>query len=356
MILPLIILADSNLSIGAGHAMRSIAVAQEWILRGGRVQFLASDMLEHVRCKIDQSGAQLKLFSVQDYCEQVTKILSKLGPIWVWLDGYHFKEDWIHEVYQLSNVRLGIMDDGMDRDFYHADLVVNQNPYAKAEDYLNKSSSGSKFLMGTHYCLLRNEFLNFDHDQNHDHDQNQAQKSQEENESFKVLLTLGGSSINPWVNYLLKWIAEIETQLRLELVVIADNLKEWEGIQLQNGCFSVIPAQDNFSRWVEWSDLAITAAGATLWELMNKRVPCVTCTIADNQWMNAEHLNKLGAIVHLGDARTWDPECVKQKLKLIFNDPEQRTILQEKGNHLVDGMGRQRVVKEMLKIVDLDEN
>ena len=76
--------------------------------------------------------------------------------LWLVVDGYHFNENYHHKLKNIG-VRLIVFDDIGHLKFYSADIIINQNIFAKKIKY--SRSSDSKLLLGEKYFLLRNEFL-----------------------------------------------------------------------------------------------------------------------------------------------------------------------------------------------------
>jgi RimJ/RimL family protein N-acetyltransferase len=91
------------------------------------------------------------------------------------------------------------------------------------------------------------------------------------------------------------------------------------------------------------SDLAISAAGSTSWELCLLALPSLLIDVADNQTAVAKELQKRECAIHVGN-RTVNPETIAQALHSLIESVDRRRLLAENARALVDGRGAARVV------------
>ena len=61
--------------------------------------------------------------------------------------------------------------------------------------------------------------------------------------------------------------------------------------------------EHNMSALMQKCDIAISAAGSTLYELCATGIPAITYTLADNQLIAAEQFDKQGIMLSAGDCR-----------------------------------------------------
>ena len=104
------------------------------------------------------------------------------------------------------------------------------------------------------------------------------------------------------------------------------------------------------------SDLAISAAGCTVWELCCLSVPTILLILADNQEPIAQSLHKKGIMKNLGwFNQVYEPHIQREVSKLSV-DKKSRQEMAGKGHLLVDGLGVERVVKEIEEELKNKEN
>jgi spore coat polysaccharide biosynthesis predicted glycosyltransferase SpsG len=95
------------------------------------------------------------------------------------------------------------------------------------------------------------------------------------------------------------------------------------------------------------SDLAIIAAGGTLWELL--AVGCAVLSYSRNivQARVVKGLSYRGAIVDMGETHHFDPTKLAASVKELVDSPLVRERMINLGRTLVDGQGASRVVEAM---------
>ena len=99
-------------------------------------------------------------------------------------------------------------------------------------------------------------------------------------------------------------------------------------------------------------DVAVSAAGSTLYELCACGVPTVTYVFADNQINGADEFSRLGLMINAGDIRETNYECdsILYSLRKMIEDSEIRTSISYKMKSVVDGNGAERIIKYLYSI------
>ena len=131
---------DANTSIGVGHFMRMLALAQAWQERGGKVVFASVDMSPQFLRRIDSEGflfCELPIDSEigsQEDAEKTMQAARSFGSSSLVIDGYSFDENYQQSVISIDrDIRVMAVDDfGMCESWY-VDFVLNQNIYASID-------------------------------------------------------------------------------------------------------------------------------------------------------------------------------------------------------------------------------
>jgi spore coat polysaccharide biosynthesis predicted glycosyltransferase SpsG len=100
-----------------------------------------------------------------------------------------------------------------------------------------------------------------------------------------------------------------------------------------------------------WTDLAVSAAGSTTWELLHIGVPLVLVTLADNQRAIATSLGHAGLALDLGWHADVTAESIAAAIMALAADGPRRRRMAEQGRLLVDGLGAGRVAVEIEALV-----
>lgn len=98
-------------------------------------------------------------------------------------------------------------------------------------------------------------------------------------------------------------------------------------------------------------DIAVSAAGSTMYEIFACGVPFITYSTADNQIFGAECLDKMEIAHNCGDFRLIEsPEtCIISVVEKLAADYDRRVRVGAKMQELVDGYGADRIVEEIVK-------
>jgi len=334
----LIIRVDANTQIGIGHLMRCLALAQAWKDTGGKVIFITACQSEELLQRPREEGFGIHLLG-RPYpdpgdWDRTKDVLASHPNAWVVLDGYHLDETYQQKIKKAGH-RLLVIDDMAHLKHYYADIVLNQNLHAEQLHY--SCEPCTRLLLGTHYVLLRREFLAW-----------KEWKREIPEVARRVLVTLGGGDPE---NHTLKVIQTLQkvdvSDLEAIVVVGASNphadmleaeVKETH-IPLRLMCDA-----KNMPELMAQADVAISGSGATVWELLFLRMPTLVLILADNQRYIAEQIESRGAGGNLGWVGNISTKSLAKSITLLLKDSELRTKMSEKARQIVDGQGAQRVV------------
>ncbi|MCK6626368.1 MAG: UDP-2,4-diacetamido-2,4,6-trideoxy-beta-L-altropyranose hydrolase [Anaerolineae bacterium] len=338
----LLIRADGNSTIGAGHLMRCLALGQAWQEAGGTVNFAvtkAPPALEKRLCQETMGVNQLTELpgSPQDAMQTIS-LAQKLNAKWVVVDGYHFDAAYQQALKQ-ADLRLLVVDDYGHASHYSADLVLNQNMYAHESLYTSREPF-TQLLLGSKYVLLRREFWSW-----------RGWRREIAPLARKVLVTLGGADPD---NVTLKVIQALR-QTKLEglqaVVVVGSSNPHWETLRAAVGhsspSFRLERDVTDMPALMAWADLAISAGGSTCWELAFMGLPSLVLILADNQRRVAEGLDAAGVAFNLGHPTNLSPAALANALHALAHQAEQRTVSARRGQELIDGCGAARVAQQM---------
>lgn len=341
----LLIRADANTSIGTGHVMRCLALAEAWQDSGGDVTFLASIDAPAIEAKLKSEGMELRRpkstsGSIEDAAGTVS--LSRMKDVqWVVVDGYHFCSD-----YQkfLKDAKLNILtiDDMNYTNNYSADIILNQNIHAHRSLYRNKAPY-TRLLLGTNYALLRREFLKY-----------RGWMRTHSNEAHKILVTLGGSDPD---NVSLKVINALKqldiADMEYKIVIGPANLNiEYlrQSIEGASQRFELLTDISNMSELMAWADISVSAGGSTCWELAFMGLPNLILILADNQKEIANGLDSAEVAINVGWHSSVSSNVLANALLNLIQNPEERGRMSERGRKLVDGLGASKVISTMKEI------
>lgn len=339
----LFIRADASTQSGTGHVMRCLALAQAWQDDKGDVFFVMATESSALETRLRSEGMEIAHLSVRpgsiNDAIETANLAQEVGAAWVVVDGYHFDANY-QRVIKDSGARLLYIDDNGQADYYHADIVLNQNINAHESLYENREPF-TRLLLGTRYALLRREFLEW-----------KEWKREIPDVAHKVLITLGGGDPDNVTLRIIKAINSIALEgLEIKTVVGPSNpnMASLKGA-IHHSPFTIplLSAVRNMPKLMAWADVAISAGGSTCWELAFMGVPALTVVTAGNQWKVAEGLDKGGIFKTLGWWEHFDEDELAKELTALMMDPESRREKNQLGQQLVTGHGVDSLIKIIL--------
>lgn len=333
---PLIIRADAGPGIGTGHVMRCLALAQAWRERGGEVVFLHAAVLPALAGRLVEAGCHSEVLTVEAGsaadAEATSRRALELGARWIVGDGYAFGAAWQARV-RARGARLLLLDDYGHAEHYHADVVLNQNAGAGAELYARRDAH-TRLLLGPCYALLRREFVEFPERLPYTPDR-----------PLRVLLTMGGADTEDATGLVVEALAEASG---LEVVVVVGaGYARLESLRARVDALGAgwTLARDvcDMPGLMAWADVAVSAAGSTVWELARAGLPAALLITADNQLGIASTLSSAGAALALGRHPGLGAAGLRARLLPWLADADVRRDAASRLAALVDGRGARRV-------------
>ncbi len=322
--------------------MRCLALAEAWKDRGNRAIFLMAESLPPVDDRLKAEGMRVVKIAARpgstDDARESAQASRSVACRWIVLDGYHFDGAY-QEALKVSGLSVRALDDYGHAGRYVADIVVNQNLHARVTLYKDRAPK-TRLLLGPRYALLRREF--------------RRHKSAQRDHGSKVeeiLVTIGGVHRNHVTGVLLRGLGKVNG--RSFKVTVVPGMGREASTELEAVAkevklrAKVINDVRGMADLMTKSDLALSGAGTTVWELAYAGVPSVLTVLADNQREVAESLDRKGAARNMGSWDTLTPDRVAQAVRPLIEDPKRRADMARQARDLVDGAGVDRVLREL---------
>jgi UDP-2,4-diacetamido-2,4,6-trideoxy-beta-L-altropyranose hydrolase len=340
---PLLIRADGHRAIGAGHVMRCLALASAWRARGGAVTFITFCDSDALAARLRAGCDELVRFgqpgpSDDDRARLRAVAAAHPGAIVV-LDGYGFTAPYHHMVRTAGHPLL-VLDDHAHLAGYDVDWILNQNTIASPALYHGRVANAS-LLLGPSFALLRGEFAAY-------RDWLRSPRS----DAHKLLVTLGGSDPDNVTRDVVLAVATVSGPDTVVRVVAGHSNAHAAGLKelcaRQRFSCEVLQGVDDMPAQMIWADLAISAAGSTIWELAYMQLPALLITTADNQGTNAAGLQARSVARDVGRPDGQLGARLAASLRELAHAGGRLTDMATAGRALVDGRGAERVVDALL--------
>jgi UDP-2,4-diacetamido-2,4,6-trideoxy-beta-L-altropyranose hydrolase len=323
--------------------MRCLALAQAHAARGGASTFVTSGEAPGLEARLhDERFTVENVDAPSGSPEDAAQTLAIAGHSKadvIVADGYRFTYAF-HEKLRTSGLPLVALDDGTTRRDHCADIVLNQNLYARENDYRDKRPH-SRVLVGPRYVLLRREFLEFS-----------KYKRRNPSRGRRLLVTLGGSDPDNVTERLVRALSTA-TSADITVVVGAANPRRerLESLAIAAGGHIRVRADvRSMAALMARSDVAISGGGSTVYELAFMGLPSVVGATTGGEERVLEGLASHGVFRRVGRFSGVKTEDVVQLALDLLGDSRERTAMSALGRTLIDGRGCDRVLDAMREL------
>ena len=342
--------ADSSVDIGVGHVMRCLTLAAELRKLGCQCLFLCRQLQGDATDLVWRAGYGLRLLSgacsTIDWRQDADECLRCLQdgweePNWLVVDHYGLDERWESVMHTRAH-RIMVIDDTADRP-HDCDLILDQNLYPDgSKRYGHLVPVGAKQLIGPGYALLRPEFAAMRH-----------RITPRSGKVGQILVSFGGTDPANATMLALDALRALDVNDFVAHVVVGENAPFGE--ILAATCAELAWARfyrpaKNMAELMACTDLAMGAAGSTVWERCALGLPAVMISLAANQEPIAKALDQIGAARYLGPVEALTAAGVGSGLESMLQAPQNLHEMSQTAWRLVDGKGTPRVVDEMKKL------
>jgi len=149
--------ADSSSTIGTGHIMRDLVLAQRYAKKGIHIIFAIQKLEGNINHKIVEVGYDVELLQ-NNSLDKFQKIIDKHNPIMIVIDSYDTDYNYEKELKEKNqNLKLLCLDDTYEK--HYCDIVLNHNISADESRYKELVPKWCELKCGAKYTLIRDEFI-----------------------------------------------------------------------------------------------------------------------------------------------------------------------------------------------------
>ncbi len=332
---------DGYSKIGYGHLMRSMVLADFFKKKGFypvflsyKDNFLKEKLEQH---KLEKILLKYKAGSANDL-NNVTKLLKMMSDNIFIYDNYDIDINYEKQIKDHTKLLIAIDDKAKKK--FHADIIINQN--YRATDYKYKiTNKKTKVIAGSKYVLLRNEFY--------------KHRRKTINKSVKnILVSSGGSDFYNQSLRIVKILYDYTKDNSIKLHISVNNnfksLLELKRLGRNNKDIILYNNVRNMAELMKKMDLAISAAGSTVWELLYIGVPTILMITTENQKDIATKLDRDSYVKNLGWHNKTSNNKILREVEILTNDYGKRLKFFKNGIRLIDGKGKERISDFIMNI------
>ena len=280
--------------------------------------------------------------TVDQDAEVTSNALAGLGRKvdWLIVDNYALNATWEQRLRPHVHQILVIDDLAIQK--HACDLLLNQNLIDSVRDrYRNLIPEYCRLLAGPQFALLRQEFR-----------ASRISLNRGSEQVGNLLVFLGGADPDGVTLRVLKAVDGIRSnELQVTVILGAANphgetIKRLYG---QRSGYKVIFQAANMAELMVQADLAIGAGGISTWERSCLGLPAMVIAIAENQVEVSRTAAEAGACLYLGTATSLSDGELAAGLTVMISSSSLRKSVSRVCLDLVDGLGCERVAREVLQ-------
>ncbi len=328
MIKKVFIFTEAGIKSGLGHLTRCLALYDAFYECNVNPSIIINGDSSVIRFLDERE------YFIHDWLSNINKFTDQINnDSIVILDSYNLNKFIINN-FLISTKKIVLIDDNNINYLDNISLVINTSIYAHKLKY-----NYTKSIIGTEYCLLRKEFWN------------QTKKMYKQDKT--ILLLFGGSELAVKISKQIYKIITLNFPAIDKILIVPNNINNNLNIDKKTKIF-VSPTFKETFELMKRSDIAITASGQTIYELLSLGIPSIVCSISDNQSMNEQILEEKKLVLSLGNVQNLDnidDNKLISKLNKLINDRILYESLSIKGQELIDGKGSLKAVTNLLKIL-----
>ena len=353
---------DSSHSMGSGHLMRCLTLAEALRARGEHlIHFVCrnhpGDMRELLNARhipysilseakvrgvppdVQVGYAHWLGTSQAEDARQTINALGSLVPDWLIVDHYGLDSEWEGSLRSKAK-RIMVIDDLADRR-HDCDLILDQTflPYAETR-YVHLVSPDCRLLLGPSWAMVRPEFASL---------RGHSLLRRATPALDRMLVCMGGS--DP-ANETMKAVEGlIQSRKRLAVDVIVGGAYT-ETTALQKILCSIPDSRlhiqtDRVAQLMAEGDFAITSGGTITWEKCVLGLPGMTVILDDNQELIAQNMHNAEAQITLGRWQSLSARDYAKYLDAVT--PTMMARLSRQAAAICDGHGAERVCEILLQ-------
>jgi UDP-2,4-diacetamido-2,4,6-trideoxy-beta-L-altropyranose hydrolase len=333
--------ADASITIGTGHVMRCLTLADRLQEDGVSARFLCRPLDGHLGERITARGHDLAWLPVRESlardAEDSLEALADEAP-WDWLvvDHYGLDAAW-ERVMRGAAKKVMAIDDLADRT-HDCDLLLDQNLQEPGR-YSGLVPDACQILIGPRYALLRPQFAAA----------RQGLRPRE-GKVKRLLVLFGGTDAG---GATLKALAAIQLLGRPDLAVdVVVGQANPHRAAIEAACRALPGATlhcqvGDMASLMTAADLFVGAGGTSSWERCCLGLPALVISIADNQIAQSVALAEAGVHRYLGPASSVVTHRLAREISSLMLQLDLLQNMALRGKDLVDGLGAERIRKCM---------
>lgn len=333
--------ADASESIGTGHLMRCLVLADAVASQGGHGHFIVRNWNTVSRRILDNTPHGVSSLDLPDTCdalEDARRCLEVLqaqpGAIdWLVVDHYGLDARW-ETLVGSAAASLLVIDDLADRP-HDCDVLVDPGLGRQVSAYAAWLPARAQTLLGSPYAILKPAYA-----QHHGSAPRWPQ-------TRRAHVFFGGGSSAAWLPACVEALMDVEPALEVFAVGICDEAA-MQGLEARHGSRLTWSRHEaDMAPHYARCSVAVGSPGTATWERACIGLPSALMATASNQVPILEQLDRQGLCRYLGPAWEWHTPTLTDRLRAFLQDSASLAAMRALGTASIDGRGAERIVKRL---------
>ena len=333
---------DASVEVGTGHLMECLALAESFSRISSSSCLFLTNGFEPACHILEEQGYRFRIVPPELSIEQerawISGVLEGTGAGLLVCNLLDREDSFYNDLRGHRAILVVVLEDGLHRRV-PGDIVVNFSILQDESFYRQFDGDGTRYCIGPRYMPMREEF----HEKWRRPRQTPVQVS-------SIFVNQGGSDPFGLTARILRGLELLDLDQEIMVVVgsaVPDHfIRELKSLEKQahntySFAWGVSPQE--MGEIMERSDLAITAAGNTLYELAIFGVPSLVVCHHERHLAVARRFEERGAAINLGIGSLLAEEEIARATGALLGSPEKRQALSGKMKGIVDGLGCRRI-------------
>lgn len=345
---------DASFSIGTGHVMRCLTLADALLSEGFKVSFICRSLEGNMTDYIEERGFEVLSIPVDTPLSKADiawdadftkRAITSFGNVVEWLivDHYGIDAEW-EAIVKPSAGQMLIIDDLANR-LHVGDILLDQNVHENPEArYFQLVPASCRLLLGPQYLLLRSSFY-----------EQRRTLRRRSGKIERILVFFGGSDPTDETSKVLETLSAVDLgNIQVDIVIGHANSRRFsierkcKGIDHVNLHVQV----ENMAELIAQSDFSLGSGGVAMWERCYLGLPSAVSMVADNQKESVNLAHRRGVIWNMGWNNQIYPEQYADILERALNSPQELIQMESKALEMMSSRAdnaQNRVLRTLLE-------
>ena len=293
--------ADSSSTIGTGHIMRDLVLAEQF--NDANIIFAAQALKGNINHKIKEKNYIIEIINSNEVNE-IVKLIKKYEINMVVIDHYGVDYTYEKNLKDKTGITLFVLDDTYEK--HYCDILLNNNIYADEKKYKNLVPYDCEIRCGTKYTLLRKEFIE---------EKNNINAIRKQSK-ITILIAMGGTDHS---NTSIDILKVLETFSNIKTIVVTTSKNKYlnsinEYVENNNINITLHVDTNQIARLICTADFVIVTPSVIMNEILYMGLPFIAIKTAENQNEMTEYLEKKNYFV----LDKFDYYKLKSKIELMI--------------------------------------